>query len=261
MTKFVVPFLVVLFTSCGSEPEVKQTRTEKAPKKTKEEVAQTLEELTGSKVWLTDEKAPPFLTDYGKNNPENKLKVSTDFGDIVIQLYEQTPIHRANMIYLTKERQYFDATLFYRVAKDFVVQGGDSDSEYIQDRRFAIGRYELPPEFREGLYHKRGAVGMTRHYEGNPDKKSNPFDFYIVVGKKYSNQGLNAIEREHKTKFTEEQRELYKTKGGAPHLDGQHTVIGEVISGFDAVLKMNKVEVDKSEWPLEAIKMKVEVVN
>lgn len=181
---------------------------------------------------LTDDNAMEFFLEYSKNHDENKVRITTDFGTIDILLYDKTRFHRANFIYLTK-RKYFDGTQFYRVVSDFVIQGGSSDDYSIAKRRKKIGKYLLPPDTKRGYTHKRGAVSMPSSEIENAYKLASPFQFFIV-----------------------------QRKGGAPYLDGDYTVFGEVIKGMDVVDKIASVETDEGEWPLKNVYIrKVELIN
>ena len=172
-----------------------------------------------------------FMLDFGKKNKETKVRLKTSFGNIDIQLYNKTPLHRANFIYMVKKK-YFDETFFYRVAKDFVIQGGNSDREQMALMRHQIGDFTLPQEQIKGLRHHRGAVALSKQWVDNPSNRSTPFEFFIVVAKK-----------------------------GAHHLNGEHTIFGKVINGMDVVDKISKVPVDQSEWPKENIFIKAEILK
>ena len=172
-----------------------------------------------------------FLTEFGKQNRENKVIIKTKFGNIKIRLYDDVPLHRANFIFLTKIN-YFNTTVFYRVAKDFVIQGGNSDHSYTLKQRRKYGNYLIKPEFKKHRKHKYGALAAAREWEKNPNKLSSPFEFFIV----------------HK-------------RNGAHHLDGEHTVFGEVISGFDTMDKISKVKVSIDEWPITDVHMTVEILD
>lgn len=181
---------------------------------------------------LTDENAMEFFLEYEKVNPENKVRITTDFGIIEILLYDKTKFHRANFVYLTK-RNYFDGTQFYRVVKDFVIQGGSSDDYNIAKRRRRIGHYLLPPDTKQGYTHKRGAVSMPSSEIENAYKLASPFQFFII-----------------------------NRQGGASYLDGDYTVFGEVISGMDVVDKINAVKTDEGDWPLQNVYIrKVELIE
>lgn len=185
------------------------------------------------KPWdsLNSKNTEAFLTEYGKQNPETVVLITTKFGTIKLRLYEDVPVHRANFIFLTKIK-YFNTTVIYRVAKNFVIQGGNSDHMYTQKQRRKYGNYLLKPEFREHRKHKYGALAAARQWEKNPNKLSSPFEFYIV----------------HK-------------RDGAYHLDNEHTVFGEVISGFDTMDKISKVRVGVDEWPVDDIQMTIEIIE
>lgn len=172
-----------------------------------------------------------FLAEYGKQNKETKVIIKTDFGNIKLLLYKDVPIHRANFVFLTKIK-YFDSTVFYRIAKNFVIQGGNSDEPYTLKQRRKYGKYLIQPEYRAHRKHKYGALAAAREYEQNPDKLSSPFEFYIVHNRK-----------------------------GAHHLDNDHTVFGEVISGFDTMDKIASVKVGVDQWPEDDVKMRIEILD
>jgi len=206
-----------------------------------------------------DSVAEAFLREYGAENPERRIIVSSEYGDIEILLNTNTPLHRANMIYLIKEYNYFNGTWFHRVSPGHVIQAGNNDELSLQSLRKKIGSYELKPEAINENYHVYGSVAMARDYKGNPNKKSDPFEFYITLGQKYSDGQLNAMEEEYGIRLNAEQRRLYKELGGSPHLDQEHTVIGKVVSGMSSVEKIAKVKTDKGEWPLNNIPIKIKI--
>ena len=180
---------------------------------------------------LTNKNMKEFLLDYGKKNPETLVKIHTKFGDIHIKLYEESPLHRANFIYLVKQK-YFDETFFYRVAKGFVIQGGNSDRTQMAQKRHDIGDYTIPQEPIKGLTHNRGAVALSKQWVNNPSNRSTPYEFFIVIAKQ-----------------------------GSHHLDGEHTIFGKVVKGMSVADKISNVPVDGSEWPKENIFIKAEVVK
>lgn len=208
-----------------NSPTSKDTVTNKAKDLPKEKVAPEF-------PILTDNNAMEFFLEYEKTNKENKVRITTDFGTIDILLYNKTKFHRANFIYLTK-RNYFNGTQFYRVVKNFVIQGGNSDDYNLAKRRRKIGKYLLPPDTKRGYTHKRGAVSMPSGEIENAYKLASPFQFFII----------NRI-------------------GGADYLDKEYTVFGEVVSGMDVVDKINAVKTDKGEWPLQNVYIrKVEIIK
>lgn len=185
-----------------------------------------------------------------------KLVIETDSGNIVMALYDYTPLHRDNMIKLVKQK-FFDSTLFHRVIPNFVIQGGDPDSKHAQPGQM-LGNgelgYRVPAEINDSAYHCRGAVGMAR--DNNPEKASSACQFYIVTGKKYTDEELNIISQKTGRTFTPQQREVYKTQGGTPFLDGNYTVYGIVLEGMDVVDKISAMPRGQADRPVTDIAMR-----
>jgi len=178
---------------------------------------------------LTQEELIPYLTKYERRNSESMARISTEYGDIEIQLYAGPRLHRTNFVRLAK-LGYFNTTCFHRVAKDFVIQGGNSDQNATAQMRKKVGKYLIPNEFKPIHRHKYGAVAAAKFSDQNVSNASSPFEFYIVT-----------------------------KEDGAHHLDEDHTVFGRVVSGMDVVEKIANVEVDGSEWPISDVCMEVEV--
>src|SRR5574344_2559964 len=133
-------------------------------------------------------------------NMSNKIKIKTTEGDIIVRLYDETPKHRDNFMKLAKEG-YFDGTLFHRVIKDFMIQGGDPDSKGAPaGKNLGTGGpdYTIPAEFvYPQLFHKRGALSAARTGdEMNPNRESSGSQFYIVWGKTFKSQELKQLERQ-----------------------------------------------------------------
>lgn len=135
-----------------------------------------------------------------KENNKTRVRIKTSMGDIVVRLYDETPKHRDNFIKLAKEG-YFDGTLFHRVIRDFMIQGGDPDSKGAPaGKNLGTGGpdYTIPAEFVfPKLYHKRGALSAARTGdEVNPNRESSGSQFYIVWGKTYKPAELKQMERQ-----------------------------------------------------------------
>lgn len=180
---------------------------------------------------LNDKNAIPFFYEYEKKNKENLVRIITDYGNIDIKLFQNTPYHRANFIFLTK-KNYFDGEYFHRVVKDFIIQGGNSDNRKTSTKRRSIGRYLLPPDTKKGYKHHRGIVSMPSSEIENPHKLASPYEFFIV-----------------------------QKKDGAYHLDGNYTAFGKVIKGMNVVDIIANLETDKREWPINNVRFKTVIIN
>ncbi|QBA63747.1 peptidylprolyl isomerase [Muriicola soli] len=172
---------------------------------------------------LTEENAIDFFFDYQKGLPTTRIKITTSLGSFVVELYDNVPYHKANFIYLTK-KEYFNNTMFHRVVKDFIIQGGNADNRKTAAKRREIGRYLLPPDTRKGHKHHRGTISMPSSEIDNPHMLASPYEFFIVV-----------------------------TKPGSYHLDGNYTPFGRVVEGMDVVDLINQQPVDDGDWPSKNI--------
>ncbi len=172
-----------------------------------------------------------------KKDRKKDIQFTTTEGVMVLRLSDSTPLHRDNFIKLVKSG-YYDSILFHRVIKNFMIQGGDPNSKLATPRQ-PLGNggpaQRIPAEFRATLFHKRGALAAAR--DNNPEKASSGSQFYIVHGRTFSDAGLDSTEkyRLQGRKIPSNQREVYKTLGGAPHLDQNYTVFGELIKGFEVL--------------------------
>lgn len=190
------------------------------------------------------------------------VKISTEKGECIIRLYNETPLHRDNFLKLAKEG-FYNGTIFHRVIKDFMIQGGDPESKNA-DSNVIVGKggpgYTVPAEFRDSLFHKKGALAAAR--DNNPHKASSGSQFYLVQGRVFTNTELDLLEHnrlEHK--IPDYQREIYKTIGGTPHLDRNYTVYGEVVKGLALIDTVASVETGNANRPKEDIKMTVTILK
>jgi len=185
--------------------------------------------------------------------------IETDYGNIKVLLYDDTPLHQANFVKLANEG-FYDGLLFHRIIKGFMMQGGDPDSRDADpDRRLGSGGpgYQIPAEF--GHLHYKGALAAARN--GNPEKKSSGSQFYIVQGRPLQEAGLDNLERQKNITLNEAQRTKYLEVGGTPQLDMDYTVFGEVVEGMDVVDKICNMPTKPGDRPVEDVKMKVSIVN
>jgi len=164
-------------------------------------------------------------------------EISTPKGRMVVQLFDETPLHRDNFRKLADEG-FYDGTLFHRVIQRFMIQGGDpnsKDDDPMNDGQGGPG-YRVPAEFVPTLLHRRGALAAAR--DNNPERASSGSQFYIVQGTVVADSLLPMLERRiggqlgSEFHFSPEARAVYSTEGGAPWLDGQYTVFGQLVEGF-----------------------------
>lgn len=248
------------------------------------------------------------MNDYVMEDPRDAVvELSTSMGDVVVELFNDTPQHRDNFLKLVKDG-FYDGVLFHRVIENFMVQTGDPDSKDAP-AGVQLGSgdpgYTIPAEIvYPKHYHKYGALAAARTGDAmNPQKRSSGSQFYIVTGNVMSERqlenmdakrinaelqgyfqnlamqhrdsiqslqragdeaGLEALRQEliRQTEAAVNPREMsaemkteYSTKGGTPHLDGGYSVFGQVLKGMDVVDKIQKVETDGSDRPLEDVKI------
>ena len=235
---------LLLFNECGSENGKKKALSDKekntentiqssgtkdTPVEKNKEIKK--EEIKEEAILLNDQNAIPFFFDYQKQNLEDKVRITTRFGNIDLQLFKNIPYHRANFIYLTK-KGYFNGTTFHRVVPGFIIQGGNSDRMETAKKRAEIGKYLLPPDTRKGYKHHRGVISMPSSEIENPHKLASPYEFFIV-----------------------------QQAPGAYHLDGSYTVFGKVIAGMEVVDEINKQRIDNREAPLTNVIMEVSILQ
>ena len=188
----------------------------------------------------------------------------TTEGNITVELYNETPLHRDNFIHQV-ESGYYDSLLFHRVIRDFMIQGGDPTSKHALPGEF-IGNEGAEPtvkaEFRyPQLYHKRGALAAAREGDDvNPKRESSALQFYIVCGRTFPTDSLldrvdNVQFNYSGTHMTPELREYYRTNPGTPHLDGSYTVFGEVVEGMDVVDRIQFSATDTNDRPLTDVRI------
>lgn len=237
--KFIAIILLFSLVGCKEEPKVDPPNTisSKVPDTilTVQKDTQAIDSITAEEeapFVLTEDNAIDFFFDYQKGLPTTRVKLTTNLGSFTLELYDNVPYHKANFIYLTKQG-YFNNTMFHRVVKDFIIQGGNADNRATARKRREIGRYLLPPDTRKGYKHHRGTISMPSSEIDNPHMLASPYEFFIVV-----------------------------MKPGAYHLDGNYTPFGRVIEGMDIVDLINSQPVDDGDWPAQNIYIqKAEVVN
>lgn len=244
-----------------------------------------------------------------------EVLIETSEGDIVVRLYDDTPLHRDNYIRNAREGLY-DNLLFNRIVPDMVIQAGDTS---LHVDRHGEGVKEPASDWLDAEivyprhFHKQGALAAAREPDSiNPGRRSSHLQWYIVTGKKYTavelrelhatlyearvaalfetlqrqhaaeldslkaadraaqQQMLNALQTEAENSvaanpplpFSDAQKQTYAKVGGAPHLDGEYTVFGEVVEGMPIALRIGRTPVDGKERPRKAVYIKrVKVVR
>lgn len=243
--------------------------------------------------------------------PETEVMLETNLGNIRIKLYNDTPRHRDNFIKNVKEGKYDDC-VWNRIIRNFMIQTGEQDSG-LKDRASVdtsvvdTSAWISPEILFPRHYHKRGAVAAAREGDDvNPNWKSDQYQFYIVTGRTYTEDGLRELElaneekvaqriyagkiEKHKdelddmrrrrdlqgvsdmlenlldesreevagnppVKYSSEQIRSYRSIGGAPWLDREYTVFGEVVEGMKTVHAIEKVKTDENDRPLGEVKI------
>jgi peptidyl-prolyl cis-trans isomerase B (cyclophilin B) len=194
-----------------------------------------------------------------KKDRKRDVLLQTSMGDIIVRLSDSTPLHRDNFLKLAKTG-YYDSVLFHRVIINFMIQGGDPNSKNAKPGEL-LGdggpSYKIPAEIRQTFFHKKGVLAAAR--SNNPEKASSGSQFYIVVGKIFTDAGLDSVETYRlKRKIPVEHRQVYKTIGGTPHLDQTYTVYGEVVKGLEVADKIAVVSTSKGtdrDRPLQDIRI------
>jgi peptidyl-prolyl cis-trans isomerase A (cyclophilin A) len=234
--RFILFFCIfLLLFNCEDKQKQQRTVTEisnEVQKETDDKPKVTPNNVKIKFPKLNDENAMEFFLQYEKDNKEDKVRITTDFGEIDILLFDNTKFHRANFIFLTKQK-YFENTQFYRVIDNFIVQAGNSDDRATARKRVKIGKYLLPTDTKRGYTHDRGVISMPSSEIDNPHKLASPFEFFIV-----------------------------QQQGGAKFLDGDYTIFGKVIRGMDVIDEIAAVATDEGDWPQKNIFIKkVEIIE
>jgi len=210
-------------------------------------------------IVTTTSAQPDVLVKEGDRKKDIQMK--TDSGILILRLSDATPLHRDNFIKLVKSKYYNDIA-FHRVIAGFMIQAGDENTKAKPDSNKFLKSYTLPAEITPGLFHKKGMLAAARMGDSlNPKRESSGVQFYIVQGRVYTDKSLDSVQtyRLNGRKIPSEQREVYKTMGGAPHLDQTYTIFGELVSGFDVLDKIANTKTNgrrSGDKPLVDIRIK-----
>ena len=192
------------------------------------------------------------------------VRIETPYGDMIAELFDDTPKHRDNFTKLADDGFYNDL-LFHRVINGFMIQGGDPNSkDAAANARLGVGGpgYEIDAEINPNHVHGKGALAAARKGDAvNPMRKSSGSQFYIVQGKTLNDQEIQRMEMTTGMRYTPEQKETYKSEGGTPFLDNNYTVFGQVVEGIEIVDKIANQATGAADRPQENIWMKVSVIK
>ncbi len=191
-----------------------------------------------------------------------KVQIQTEYGNMTVELFNTTPLHRDNFVKLVKEG-FYDDLLFHRVMNNFMIQGGDPDSRGAEPGR-GLGSggpgYRIKAEI--GEKHFKGRLSAARTPDGvNPERESSGSQFFVVDGNITNENMLNQTAAKEGFTYTEQEKEIYRTVGGAAFLDGQYTVFGQVVEGLEVIDKIAVVQTDSRDRPVKDVKMKIVLLN
>lgn len=207
-----------------------------------------------------------LLTACSTEKGPRQFEIETSYGTMTFELFDETPLHRDNFVKLTEEG-FYDGTLFHRVINNFMIQGGDPDSKGAPaGLRLGTGGpdYTIPAEILPQFIHTKGALAAARRGgAANPEKRSSGSQFYVVHGSQSPPGMLDALEqrKEGDFKYTVEQRAEYASTPGTPNLDGDYTVFGRMIEGFEVLDAIAQVQKAAGDRPIEDVSMKVKMLN
>jgi peptidyl-prolyl cis-trans isomerase B (cyclophilin B) len=195
-----------------------------------------------------------------KADLKRDVLMKTDLGNMVLRLSDSTPIHRNNFIRLIRSK-YYEGINFHRVIAGFMIQAGNERTKKNADTSKFLKEYTLPAEINNTLFHKKGVLAAARMSDSvNPSKASSGVQFYIVQGRVFNNSSLDSVQT-HRLKgrqLPEAHRTIYKTVGGAPHLDQNYTIFGELIEGYDVldlIANVKTTGMGKGDRPLKDVKI------
>lgn len=193
---------------------------------------------------------------FAQKNKNKFVEIETTMGKIKIELFADVPQHSENFLKLVKDG-FYDSLLFHRVIPSFMIQSGDPDSKNALDGQMLgngdVG-YKIPAEFMvPKYYHKKGALAAAR--DNNPEKASSGCQFYIVVGRTFTDQDLTTMEQRGGFTYSEQAKKDYKTIGGTPHLDNGYTVFGQVVEGQEVVDAIAMTPRNASDRPNENVRI------
>lgn len=202
-----------------------------------------------------------FLSSCDSDN-KTYIIIETKLGDMKFELYESTPLHKANMIELVNNEFYKDL-LFHRIIDRFMIQGGDPESRNAaQGARLGGGGpgYTIDAEIGAPLF--KGVLAAARlGDQGNPERKSSGSQFFIVQGSRQTQAGIQSVEQQLNIQYNQAQKDKYLDIGGYPQIEMQYTVFGEIVEGMEIIDKIATLPKDQSDRPIEDFKFNIKMAN
>ncbi|MGH1335571.1 MAG: peptidylprolyl isomerase [Aureispira sp.] len=203
--------------------------------------------------------------------PRAKVKITTQYGDMVIELFNETPQHRDNFLKLTKEG-FYDSLLLHRVQPDFMAQAGDPTSRGEVPPEQFLGMhqmdYRIPAEIQPQFLMRQGALcGYHSGVNAHPDKSSNGSQFMLVRGQPIRTYQLQAIGLEKNRTYSKEETAIYEQYGGLPQYDGKYTVFGQIVEGLKVLEQIVQVRTHRSinsrlpDRPVEDIHLNMTILQ
>ena len=191
-------------------------------------------------------------------NASTDVDIINMAGRIVVTLFNDTPLHRDNFKKLA-ESHFYDSLLFHRVIHGFMIQAGDPMSKNAPANKL-LGEnslpYTIPQEIRMHHFHRKGALCAARLGDDvNPEKASSSTQFYIVQGRRWNQDELAMLRDQYGIHLQDEAERIYKSEGGSPHLDGNYTVFGQVVSGMEVIDRIAAEPTDKADRPLSDVRI------
>lgn len=183
----------------------------------------------------------PQLNEVNENNP--LVTVHTNLGDFTLELFPEVAPKTVENFVTHAKNGYYDRVIFHRVIEDFMIQGGDPTGTGMGGESIYGRTFE--DEFSREAFNLYGTLSMA-----NAGPNTNGSQFFIVTAKQVPAQMLKQLKDGG---WPEEIVEEYAKVGGTPWLDHRHTVFGRVVEGMDVVLKIEGVERNAQDRPLEDV--------
>lgn len=230
--------LALTFTACQKKDEDKEKvneNTNEAQNSADEGIKEEVKELKAETI-----AALPQLQEVKAGDKIAVLK--TNMGTIKIKLFPEYAPKTVENFETHIKNGYYNGIIFHRVIDGFMIQGGDPTGTGRGGE--SIWGEAFEDEFSNSMLNIRGALSMA-----NAGPNTNGSQFFIVQAKEVSPDLIKMMKEAVSQGYSEDFIDAYSHLGGTPHLDGRHTVFGQVIEGMDVVDKIAAVERDEMDKP------------